>query len=161
MFAFFLGALGVLFLMGVGDWFLKAPSHSLRRGIGFGLIGLLALVVVIFALSGRLAMAVAGLFVLMPWVIRLVNLWALGQFLGGVFRSRPWGGANSEPGASAASGPMDRAEALRILDLHEGATPHAIREAYQRLIRRVHPDQGGSTYLAARLNEAKMLLLGE
>ena len=57
MIALFLGALGVLLLMGVGDWFLKAPPHSLRRGLGLGLAGLLIIIIAAFALSGRLAMA--------------------------------------------------------------------------------------------------------
>ncbi|VBB68654.1 FIG033376: Heat shock protein DnaJ-like [invertebrate metagenome] len=58
------------------------------------------------------------------------------------------------------TGSMTHAEALRVLDLESDATPDQIREAYCRLITRLHPDHGGSSYLAAQLNCAKDVLLG-
>jgi DnaJ-domain-containing protein 1 len=57
------------------------------------------------------------------------------------------------------SGPMTRAEALAVLGLAEGATEQAIRAAHRRLMRGAHPDQGGSDWLASRLNEARDTLL--
>ena len=53
---------------------------------------------------------------------------------------------------------MSEAEAYRILGLDPGASVEEVREAYHRLIRRVHPDLGGSSALAALLNAAKDLL---
>ena len=55
---------------------------------------------------------------------------------------------------------MSRAEALDVLELGSDATPDAIREAHQRLIQRIHPDKGGSRYLAAAVDRAKVVLLG-
>lgn len=54
---------------------------------------------------------------------------------------------------------MDRAEALAVLGLAEGASAEDIRAAHRRLIQRVHPDVGGSADLAARINRAKDVLL--
>jgi DnaJ-domain-containing protein 1 len=58
-------------------------------------------------------------------------------------------------------GPLSRAEALDILGLAEGASPAEIKAAHRRLMRGAHPDQGGSDWLAARLNEARDVLLSE
>jgi DnaJ-domain-containing protein 1 len=58
--------------------------------------------------------------------------------------------------ASASSeGAMTEAEAYRVLGLAEGASVEEVRAAYRRLIRKVHPDLGGSSALAALLNAAK------
>lgn len=54
---------------------------------------------------------------------------------------------------------MTRAEALEVLGLDEGAPEATIREAYTELIKKVHPDRGGTSYLAARVNLARDLLL--
>jgi hypothetical protein len=66
----------------------------------------------------------------------------------------------SEPAAEPRSGAMTRAEALEILGLAEGADEDTIRAAHRRLMRSAHPDQGGSAWLAARINAARDFLLG-
>ena len=55
---------------------------------------------------------------------------------------------------------MSRDEALEVLELAPDATPDAIRETHQRVIQRIHPDRGGSRYLAAAVDRAKVVLLG-
>lgn len=54
---------------------------------------------------------------------------------------------------------MSRREALQVLGLREGASKEDIRAAHRRIMRLNHPDNGGSTLLATKVNEAKDFLL--
>lgn len=70
-----------------------------------------------------------------------------------------WRTARQPPPRGAGNG-MTREEALAVLGLAEGASDEEIKAAHRRLIRRTHPDAGGTADLAARINRAKDVLLG-
>lgn len=75
-------------------------------------------------------------------------------------RFRQAGTADSARTASRDS-TMSRAEAYEVLGLPPGVSQLEIQVAYRRLMQRLHPDHGGSAYLAARLNQARQVLLQE
>jgi hypothetical protein len=58
-------------------------------------------------------------------------------------------------------GAMTRGEALAVLGLDGNPDATAINAAHRRMIVRAHPDQGGSDYMAAKVNEARGILLGK
>jgi hypothetical protein len=58
------------------------------------------------------------------------------------------------------SGHMSVDEAYAVLGLKRGASEEEIGRAHRQMMKKFHPDQGGSTYLASRINEAKDVLLG-
>jgi DnaJ-like protein len=69
-------------------------------------------------------------------------------------------GATGEGRQGASTHPkrMSRREALEVLGLPEGASKDDVLREYRRLMKRLHPDVGGSSYLATKLNEAREVL---
>jgi len=77
------------------------------------------------------------------------------------WRENVEGDAAPRSGGAPDAGPMTDQQAYEILGLLPGASQAEIRAAHRRLMKRVHPDQGGSTFLAAKINQAKDWLLGK
>jgi hypothetical protein len=75
------------------------------------------------------------------------------------WRENTQGNAAGGQSRAASSGKMTDEEAYQILGLQPGARRDEIGRAHRALMKKLHPDQGGSTYLAARVNEAKDTLL--
>ena len=70
------------------------------------------------------------------------------------------GRSGGRTGAGLNSGDVSVDEAYAILGLSPGADAEAIKAAHHRLMKQVHPDRGGSDYLASKINRARDVLLG-
>ena len=76
------------------------------------------------------------------------------------WREHAQGDAGAGSGrSSSSSAKMTEEEAYQILGIQSGASAQEITRAHRSLMKKLHPDQGGTTYLAARVNEAKDVLL--
>jgi DnaJ family protein C protein 19 len=143
---------GLMFLLGKFSGTQIATMKSL--GLWVVLIGGVLLAVMLL-LTGRAPAALGDVamlgIVLWPWLKQMLMRKA-GRFAAGGF-------GQGVPPRAAGSG-MSRDEALSVLGLKPGADEAAIRDAHKRLMRMAHPDNGGSDWLASRLNQARDTLLG-
>ena len=157
-----LGGLMLFVFLGGLRAFEKASVTTIKSLLAWiAALGGLSLALLLI-LSGRFAIALGALTLFGPLIW---NYWRASQ-MGG-----PRGGAQSQSGtgrqsggqAGAAprrSGAMTRDEAYQVLGLRPGASEADIRAAHHRLMRTAHPDAGGSDWLAARVNQARDVLLG-
>jgi hypothetical protein len=158
-------ALVVLFCLWLAlRWLSKAPPSRIRKAAVAGGLALLVAAGLFLTATGRLAGLVAVAVGLAPWAIRVLRLHALWRTIRGLGNrdgknsgQRTQGGGASSASTSSA---MTRDEAWQVLGLPPGASADDIRAAHRRLMRTAHPDVGGSSWLAARLNQARDILLG-
>lgn len=145
----------LLLLMLMGKGYISASPQGLAKGLRTAGGVALAILTLGLVLTGRelFALITAG----SAWLLLFgtVPPW---QRTAGPSGGPQTGGSGRAP--PARSGRMTRAEALSVLGLKEGAGEAEIRAAHRRLIQQTHPDKGGTNYLAAKINEAKDVLLG-
>ncbi len=116
----------------------------------------------VLAATGRLSWIAAAGAAAFPFLRRAAGLVRFVPVVGSLWKSLRggWGRAGrggSRPGPAGAR--MNRTQALEILGLGSNPTREEILSAHRHLIQKLHPDRGGSTYLAQQLNEAKARLL--
>jgi len=75
------------------------------------------------------------------------------------WRENAHGSSDTRQDGASGSGAMTKEEAYEVLGLRPGAGLEEIKAAHRRLMKAVHPDSGGSTFLAARINQAKETLV--
>ncbi len=150
----FLALVAVVGIMWYLSWYHRADRQRRNKSLIRIALWSAAILLVILAITkGSVLMAMFG--AALPWLNRVMVVKRLWDGL----RSRAGGGHTRPPPGPSVS--MDVAEALEILGLEPGASEEEIIDAHRRLMQKIHPDRGGSDYLAGQINLAKDTLLKE
>ncbi|HNR77682.1 MAG TPA: hypothetical protein PKM48_11170 [Parvularculaceae bacterium] len=144
-----LGKIAILFALGAAAWVLwRAGKGGEARGVfRLKLVGLLAVAAVLFAaqlfpLALMILVAAGG--------VTAIELW----------RERAIRGMDEmTPGAGARAAPQGVEEAAAVLGVAIDASDETVKSAHKKLIAQLHPDRGGSDYLAAKINDARRVML--
>lgn len=155
--------LTVLLFLLLRQWLRLDPAEK-RKGLFWGGVMVLGAVCTLLVVTGRLHVVGALLAALAPFAHRgwrAFQLWLLWRRIrnagGGAGTDQQRDEGEQPPPAN--SGRMEPKEACDVLNVPADAGRDEIVKAHRRLIQRVHPDRGGSDELAARVNEAKEVLL--
>ncbi|MBV1951016.1 MAG: aconitate hydratase [Cycloclasticus sp.] len=137
-------------------WFLTSPAETVAANIRKTLWLLLGLGLIFLAISGRLNIIFAFIGSAIPFIARqLPNILRIL----GVAKTVKQASARPDNKPNIKVTNMSSEEALKILGLATGASKSEVLQAHKRLMHKLHPDKGGSTYLASQLNNARDTLL--
>jgi len=142
--------------------FLKTPPEIISKQLKKTAIVLFLGVIVFFTATGRLnwLFALTGVFIafiirmlplLMRYLPQLHGLWRMFNKT-----NSPSSGSHH---ANQYKGTMSKQEAVEVLGITLSASKTEIIMAHRKLMQKMHPDRGGSDYLAAKINQAKAVLL--
>jgi len=158
--------LGVLAALLAAAWLLRGASRAWQRGERGTLLAVIAalgaLALAGLAATGRMHWLGALAAAFIPFLRRIGGFLRLLPLVSSVLKGARAGSSTGHRQAPRTpNGRMTRAEAFTVLGLAEGASEREILETHRRLMQRVHPDRGGSAFLAQQLNEARRVLLEE
>lgn len=144
-----LGIALVLLLHLFMQWYARAEIPAIRRAFRWVFIAGILVLVFLLLRFGLLHMAAIVSF--LSVVIPLLQKFQANK---GAKRASP-------PPPRPGSNRMSQTEARNILGIDENADRKEILAAHKRMIQKNHPDQGGSSYLAGKINEARDTLLND
>ncbi|MGE5475076.1 MAG: DnaJ domain-containing protein [Bacteroidales bacterium] len=144
------GVLAALWLL--RGWLRRTRPAMAAKMMRTVLLGLLVLAGLWLVLTGKLAGLFAVLAGASPWISRVLRAHGIWKSVRGAMGAK-------RPADPPRTG-MSVEEAREILGVGANASADEIRAAHRRLMLANHPDHGGSTWIAARINQARDLLLG-
>ena len=137
----------------------KASGEERKKLVLWSVIGSVLAVLALLAVTGHLNIitaAIAGLIALLPRAMQLLKYL---PFISRLYEQNKPGQQQAQTPPPRGKQTMSKEEAMEILGLKAGYKDEDVIQAHRRMMQKVHPDRGGSDYLAAQINKAKDTLL--
>ena len=142
----------------------KAKGEEKKKLVFWSIIGAVVAILGILAATGHLNVitaAIAGLVALLPRALQLLKYM---PFISRIYQQSQQNTQYTQTGSQTppprGKKTMSTEEAMEVLGLKSGYTKEDVTQAHRRMMQKVHPDRGGSDYLASQINKAKDTLLG-
>lgn len=137
----------------------RASGEQRKKLVLWTVIGSLIAILGLLAVTGHLNIitaAIAGLIALLPRALPLLKYL---PFVSGLYKKGRQNNQQTQSPPPRGRQGMSVEEAIEVLGLKPGYTREEVILAHRRMMQKVHPDRGGSDYLAAQINKAKETLL--
>lgn len=151
----FLAVVGLVGIMWYLSWYRRADSGQRNRSLISILLYGTAAALLILVLMGRISWLFALFTAAVPWINRALiakQMW---------HRFSQNRHTNQSKNRASTPAKMTRKQACEILNLPTNASKQDIIDAHRRLMQKIHPDKGGSDFLATQINQAKDVLLNK
>ena len=142
----------------------KAKGEQRKKMVVWSVIGSVLAILGLLAVTGHLNVItamIAGAVALLPRAMQLLKYL---PFINRLYQQHGQQNAQnqqqSQPPPPRGKQTMSNEEAMEVLGLKPGYSQEDVKLAHRRMMQKVHPDRGGSDYLAAQINQAKDILLG-
>jgi DnaJ family protein C protein 19 len=138
----------------------SASGEQRKKLVLWSIIGSLIAILGLLAITGHLNIitaAIAGMVALIPRALPLLKYL---PFVSSLYKQGRQNNQQTQSPPPRGKQRMSVEEAVEVLGLKPGYTKEDVILAHRRMMQKVHPDRGGSDYLAAQINKAKETLLG-
>jgi len=141
-----IAALLLIIVLSTARWLVSGNVRMLVMLARYGLMGMACVALVLLGLTGKLSALLIGLLACLPLTSSFRRLF---EELQGHFKEEE----------SVHPTDLDRTMAATILGISTTATAEEVKTSHKHLIQKIHPDKGGSAYLAQEVNNARDILL--
>ena len=148
---FFLGIIFLVSIIFFVDWLSAKNKKELNKKINLIII-FLSILIGIILLIGGLYLYSPLFFSIAAWFLRKKIIF---DVLLNIFRKKQKSNQNDH------NQKMSLNESYKLLGIDENASKEVIIKSHKELIRKLHPDKGGSSYLSAKVNEARDIILAD